>query len=139
MLIETDSTLRKQMQQRTQVTGVGNVTAATLLALLPELGQLSNKQISAVVAVAPSCKDSGMMRGHRAVWGGRALIRSTLYMATLSAVYHNKPIKSFYQRLIANGKQQKVALVACMRKLLIILTVMTKNNTEWNPNFSKLA
>ena len=120
VLIETDSTLRKQMQQRSQVTGVGNVTAATLLALLPELGRLSNKQISAVVAVAPFCKDSGMMRGHRAVWGGRALIRSTLYMATLSAVYHNKPIKIFYQRLIANGKQQKVALVACMRKLLII-------------------
>ena len=79
------------------------------------------------------------MRGHRAVWGGRALIRSTLYMATLSAVHHNKPIKIFYQRLIANGKQKKVALVACMRKLLTILNSMTKNNTEWNPDLAKLV
>lgn len=138
-LIETENDLKQQMKQLTQVTGVGNVTAATLLALLPELGQLSNKQISALVGVAPFCKDSGMRKGHRAVWGGRALIRSTLYMATLSAVHHNKPIKTFYQRLIANGKLKKVALVACMRKLLIILNSMTKNHTEWNPHFAQLA
>ena len=138
-LIETDKSLKKQRKQLTQVTGIGDITAATLLALLPELGQLSNKQISALIGVAPFCKDSGMMRGHRAIWGGRALIRSTLYMATLSAVHHNKPIKAFYQRLIANGKLKKVALVACMRKLLTILNSMTKNNTEWNPNFAKLA
>ena len=138
-LIETDQSLKKQMKRLTQVTGIGDITAATLLALLLELGRLSNKQICALVGVAPFCKDSGMMKGHRAIWGGRALIRSTLYMATLSAVHHNKPIKIFYQRLIANGKLKKVALVACMRKLLTILNSMTKNNTEWNPNFAKLA
>lgn len=137
-LIETDQSLKKQMKRLTLVTGIGDITAATLLALLPELGQLSNKQICALVGVAPFCKDSGMMKGHRAIWGGRALIRSTLYMATLSAVHHNKPIKIFYQRLIANGKLKKVALVACMRKLLTILNSMTKNNTEWNPNFARL-
>ena len=138
-LIKTDENLKKQMKQLTQVTGIGDITAATLLALLPELGQLSNKQISALVGVAPFCKDSGMVKGHRVIWGGRALIRSTLYMATLSAVFHNKPIKTFYQRLIANGKLKKVALVACMRKLLTILNSMIKNNTEWNPNFAKLV
>ena len=136
-LIETDKNLKKQMKQLTQVTGIGDITAATLLALLPELGQLSNKQISALVGVAPFCKDSGMVKGHRVIWGGRALIRSTLYMATLSAVHHNKPIKTFYLRLVANGKLKKVALVACMRKLLTILNSMTKNNTEWNPDFAK--
>lgn len=138
-LIESDSFLKKFMKQLTQVTGVGQITAATLLALLPELGQLSNKQISALVGVAPFCKDSGRIKGHRVVWGGRALIRSTLYMATLSAVHHNQPIMTFYQRLIANGKLKKVALVACMRKLLTILNSMIKNNTEWNPHFAKLA
>jgi transposase len=138
-LIKTDKNLKKQMKQLTQVTGIGDITAATLLALLPELGQLSNKQISALVGVAPFCKDSGMVKGHRVIWGGRALIRSTLYMATLSAVHHNKPIKTFYQRLVANGKLKKVALVACMRKLLTIINSMTKNNTEWNPDFAELA
>jgi transposase len=79
-----------------------------------------------LVGVAPFCRDSGTMKGRRIVWGGRALIRSTLYMATLSAVRYNPPIKAFYQRLIARGKLKKVALVACMRKLLVILNAMTK-------------
>jgi transposase len=108
------------------------------MAQLPELGQLSNKQISALVGVAPFCKDSGTMKGRRVVWGGRASIRSVLYMATLSAIRYNKPIRTFYQRLIANGKLKKVALVACMRKLLVILNAMVKNGSEWNPDYVKL-
>ena len=135
-LIETDEALQQHIEQLTQVDGIGTVTASTLIAQLPELGQLSNKQISALVGVAPFCKDSGTMKGRRIVWGGRALVRSTLYMATLTAVRYNAPIRAFYQRLIANGKLKKVALVACMRKLLVILNAMTKKGSEWNPNFA---
>jgi transposase len=136
-LIAADDDLQKRIEKLIQVDGIGSVTASTLVSQLPELGQLSNKQISALVGVAPFCRDSGTMKGRRIVWGGRALIRSTLYMATLSAVRFNPPVKAFYQRLITNGKLKKVALVACMRKLLIILNAMTKNDSEWNPNFAK--
>jgi transposase len=135
-LIAADGALQKRIEKLIQVDGIGSVTASTLVSQLPELGQLSNKQISALVGVAPFCRDSGAMKGRRIVWGGRALIRSTLYMATLSAVRFNPPIKAFYQRLITNGKLKKVALVACMRKLLVILNAMTKNDSEWNPNFA---
>ena len=138
-LIENDNDMQQRIEQLTQVEGIGSVTAATLIAQLPELGQLSNKQVSALVGVAPFCRDSGAMKGRRIVWGGRALVRSTLYMATLSAIRYNAPIKVFYQRLLANGKLKKVALVACMRKLLVFLNAMTKNGTEWDPNFLKLA
>ena len=131
--------MQQHIEQLTQVEGIGSITASTLIAQLPELGQLSNKQISALVGVAPFCKDSGKMKGQRMVWGGRALVRSTLYMATLSAVQHNAPIKTFYQRLIAKGKLKKVALVACMRKLLVILNAMTKKGSQWNPNFANLT
>jgi transposase len=137
-LIETDNALQDLRKQLTQVDGIGEVTISVLMAQLPELGQLSNKQISALVGVAPFCKDSGTMKGRRVVWGGRASIRSVLYMATLSAIRYNKPIKTFYQRLVANGKLKKVALVACMRKLLIILNAMVKNGSEWNPDYVKL-
>jgi transposase len=135
-LIAADGALQKRIEKLIKVDGIGSVTASTLVSQLPELGQLSNKQISALVGVAPFCRDSGTMKGRRIVWGGRALIRSTLYMATLSAVRFNPPIKAFYQRLITNGKLKKVALVACMRKLLVILNAMTKNDSEWNPNFA---
>jgi len=138
-LIATDNALQKRLEQLTQVGGIGAITASTLIAQLPELGQLSNKQISALVGVAPFCKDSGAMKGRRIIWGGRALVRSTLYMATLSAIRYNKPIQAFYQRLVANGKLKKVALVACMRKLLVILNAMAKNGSEWNPDYVKLA
>jgi len=111
----------------------------TLLTQLPELDTLSNKQISALVGVAPFCQDSGPMRGKRVIWGGRAGVRSALFMAVLSAVQYNPPIKAFYQRLLANGKIKKVALVACMRKLLTILNAMLKNDTPWNPEFAKNA
>jgi transposase len=106
---------------------------------LPELGQLTNKEISALVGVAPFCRDSGTLKGKRTTWGGRAQVRSILYMAALSAVQYNHPIKAFYTRLLKNGKTKKVALVACMRKLLTVANSMLRNNTEWNPNHGKLA
>ena len=113
------------------VPGVGPVLSLTLLAELPELGYLGRKQISALVGVAPLNRDSGVFRGRRAIWGGRAQIRPVLYMAALSASRSNPVIREFYQRLLAAGKVKKVALTACMHKLLIILNAMTKNRTLW--------
>jgi transposase len=113
--------------------GVGPITTYTLLAELPELGQLNRKQIAALVGVAPLNNDSGQQRGRRTIWGGRATVRTTLYMATLTAVQHNPSIKAFYNRLLQAGKPKKVALTAAARKLLTILNVMVKNNSFWNP------
>lgn len=113
------------------VPGIGPVMSRTLLADLPELGTLNRKQIAALVGVAPFPRDSGTLRGHRTVWGGRAPVRATLYMATLVAVKWNPPIRAFYRRLRAAGKRPKVALVACMRKLLTILNTMMKHQTSW--------
>ena len=113
--------------------GVGPITTYTLLAELPELGQLNRKQIAALVGLAPLNNDSGRQRGRRRIWGGRATVRTTLYMATLTAVQHNPVIKAFYQRLLQAGKSKKVALTAAARKLLTILNVMVKNNSPWNP------
>ena len=111
--------------------GVGPVVSCTLLADLPELGTLDRKQIAALVGVAPLNRDSGMMRGKRCIWGGRAQVRSALYMAAVSASRHNPVIREFYQRLCNAGKRKKVALVACMHKLLVILNAMIKNSTVW--------
>lgn len=111
--------------------GVGDVLSTTLLAELPELGTLNRKQISALVGVAPLNRDSGTMRGKRTVWGGRAEVRAVLYMGTLSAARFNPVIKDFYQRLCTAGKTTKVAIVACMHKLLVILNSMIKNMTCW--------
>lgn len=111
--------------------GVGPVLTTTLLADLPELGSLTGKQIAALVGVAPLNRDSGTLRGKRTVWGGRAQIRATLYMAALVASRFNPVIRAFYQRLRAAGKAKKVALTACMRKLLIILNAMLKHRTPW--------
>jgi transposase len=113
------------------VAGVGPVVARTLLAELPELGSLPPKQLAALVGVAPLNRDSGAFRGRRAVWGGRATVRAALYMGALVATRHNPQIKEFYERLLGAGKPRKVALVACMRKLLIILNAMLKNRTPW--------
>lgn len=115
----------------TSVPGVGKVTATSLLAELPELGHLARREISALVGVCPFNRDSGGHRGRRAIWGGRASIRAVLYMAALVASRYNPVIKAFYQKLLAAGKMKKVALVACMRKLLVILNAMVKNNTPW--------
>jgi len=113
------------------VPGVGDTLVYTLLADLPELGELNNKEISKLVGVAPMNRDSGRMRGKRRIQGGRANIRTVLYMATLSATQCNPVIKAFYKKLVAQGKHKKVALTACMRKFIIILNTMLKNKTEW--------
>jgi transposase len=113
------------------VPGVGNATARTLLADLPELGTLDRRQIAALVGVAPFNRDSGTWRGTRMIWGGRASVRATLYMATLVASRHNPVIAAFYRHLRNAGKPAKVALTACMRKLLIILNAILRDQQPW--------
>jgi transposase len=113
------------------VPGIGPVTALALVADVPELGQLNRHQVAKLVGVAPLNCDSGKLRGQRHIFGGRQPVRNTLYMAIQSAVRHNPVIKEFYERLLANHKPKKVALVACMRKLLTIVNVMIKTNTKW--------
>ena len=111
--------------------GVGEHLSITLLAHLPELGTLDRRQIAALVGVAPFNRDSGAMRGKRHVWGGRSRVRAVLYMGALAASRFNPVIRDFYQRLLAAGKPKKVALVACMRKLLVILNAMLKHRSPW--------
>lgn len=118
------------------VPGVGPVTVSTLLAELPELGTRNRKQIAALVGVAPLNKDSGKKQGKRRIFGGRASVRRTLYMATLVATQCNPVIRAFYERLLANGKEKKVALTACMRKLLTILNSMIRYRTSWQADFA---
>jgi len=113
--------------------GIGVGTQASLMAALPELGTLSHEQISKLVGVAPLNCDSGKHKGKRMTWGGRADVRSMLYMAALSAVRYNPVIRVFYDRLISKGKAKKVALVACMHKLLVILNAIMKSGKKWNP------
>ena len=117
------------------VRGVGPATVASLIADLPELGQLSRRQISALVGVAPFNRDSGQMRGKRAVFGGRGQVRRNLYMAALAAIRFNDVIKRFYNRLVAVGKPKKVAIVACMRKLLTILNAMVRTGKSWDDSY----
>ncbi len=114
------------------VPGVGEQISLTLLANLPELGTLNRRQIAALVGVAPYNRDSGTLRGKRAVWGGRSRVRAVLYMGALVASRHNPAIRDFYQRLLAAGKPKKVALVASMRKLLVILNGMLKHGSPWS-------
>ena len=120
----------------TSVPGAGPNLSSYLLANLPELGKLNRREIATLVGVAPLNRDSGKFRGTRMVWGGRAQVRSALYMSALSASMCNPKIKLFYKRLIEKGKKPKVALTACMRKLLTILNTMVKNNTTWDQNYS---
>ena len=115
----------------TSVPGVGEIVATTLISSLPELGKLSHKSISYLVGLAPLNRDSGKSRGKRRIWGGRTNIRCMLYMAALVAVRFNPVIRAFYERLLGKGKLKKVALTACMHKLLIILNAMMKNNQTW--------
>lgn len=117
------------------VPGVGPVLSATLIAELSELGILNRKKIAALVGVAPLNRDSGKHRGARSIWGGRCGVRRPLYMAALNAVRFNPTIKIFYERLLANGKEKKVALTACMHKLLMTLNVMLKHNSYWSCNY----
>jgi transposase len=124
---ENDNLLRS-------VPGVGPVLSATLLADLPELGTLSRRKIAALVGVAPLNRDSGLFRGRRKVWGGRANIRSVLYMSAMTASRFNPTIKELYLRLCNSGKQHKVAITACMRKLLTILNAMIRDRSPWYPS-----
>jgi transposase len=119
--------------------GVGKTTSSTLIAEVPELGKLSRREISALVGVAPINRDSGIMRGRRTILGGRGSVRHVLYMAALVASRHNPTIKIFYDRLVAAGKPKKVALVACMRKLLTVLNAMVKSGKSWDANFHDSA
>jgi transposase len=140
-LTEVEAALRDTVQASTvwrekerllrSVPGAGRVLAATLLAALPELGSLNRWQVAALVGVAPLNQDSGQFRGKRRTWGGRSQVRSSLYMATLVASRHNPVIRAMYQRLIAAGKPRKVALTACMRKLLIILNALLRDANVW--------
>jgi transposase len=121
------------------VPGVGPTLSVTLLAELPELEHLNRKKLAALVGVAPVNRDSGTLRGVRTIWGGRSGVRTVLYMATLCAVRFNSTIKVFYERLRAKGKPKKVALTACMRKLLTILGAMLRNRTPWQPQAAVIS
>lgn len=138
-LINSNKQLKDKVDRLATIKGIGPIVALTLMADLPELGTLSNKEISALVGVAPFCRDSGAMKGKRTIWGGRAQVRSILFMAALCARNPNKPIKVFYERLINKGKSKKTAIIACMRKLLITANSMIRNDEDWNPNHGKLA
>ena len=118
--------------QLASVRGIGPATIATLIADVPELGALSRREIAALIGLAPFNRDSGQMRGKRTIFGGRADVRRALYMATLAAIRFNRVIRQFYDRLVAAGKPKKVAIVACMRKLLTILNAMVRSGASWN-------
>jgi transposase len=118
------------------VPGVGSVTVTTLLAHLPELGTLSRRKVAALVGVAPFNHDSGKLLGRRAIWGGRAQVRAVLYMCALGATRRNPVLRAFYARLLTAGKKPKVALIACMRKLLIMLNAILRHQLQWNPEFA---
>jgi len=130
-LIQQSPVWRVQDDLLQSAQGVGPVLSQTLLAEVPELGHLHHKQMAALVGVAPFNQDSGGKRGKRRIWGGRARVRAALYMGALVATRHNPVIKAFYERLLAAGKEKKVALTACMHKLLRILNAMMKHQTKW--------
>jgi len=131
MLVDINPVWRAQEQRLRTTPGVGPVLSRAMLGELPELGRLNRKQIAALVGVAPLNRDSVLFKGKRVVWGGRAEVRSALYMATIVASRRNPVIQPFYQRLLDAGKPKKVALVACMRKLLTILNAMTHSSSSW--------
>jgi len=130
-LMNSSATWKHTNQILRSVPGFGPVVSFTLLADLPELGKLNRQQISKLVGLAPLNRDSGQKHGPRHIYGGRASVRSMLYMATLTAIRYNPVIKAFYERLIANHKVFKVAITACMRKLLAIVNLMVRNGTSW--------
>ena len=132
-LVESDDQWQGKADILSSVPGVGNVTAATLIAEFPELGQINRQQAAALAGLAPFNRDSGKFKGKRAICGGRRTVRTALYMAALSAKTCNPVIRKFAERLKAEGKLPKVILTACMRKLLVILNTMLKTNTMWNP------
>ncbi len=132
--IEAHSALKTRFDLLVSVPGVGKIVALTLLSDLPELGALNRRQVAALAGVAPLNRDSGQLRGYRGTWGGRASVRRVLYMAALSAIRCNPSVRRLYARLVTAGKPTKVALVACMRKLLVILNAMLRSGTRWAPD-----
>jgi transposase len=130
-LLQQSPVWREREDLVRSVPGIGRVTSVTLIAGLPELGRVSGKAIAKLAGIAPLNRDSGQRRGYRIIWGGRAEVRSVLYMATLAATRFNPVIRTLYRRLLDAGKPTKVALVACMRKLLVILNAMLKRQTPW--------
>ena len=131
-LTSADPAFRERLALLVSVPGVGAVTATGLLAELPELGTLNRGQAAKLVGLAPINRDSGSLRGKRLIGGGRTQVRRSLYMATIVATQHNKIIRRHYRQLLARGKSKMTALVACMRKLLLILNAILKNNSPWN-------
>jgi len=136
-LIATHAEWQAQADLLQRVPGVGPGLTRTLLARLPELGTLTRRRVAALVGVAPFVRESGTLRGKRTIWGGRSDVRTALYMSTMSAIRWNPVITPYYQRLRAAGKTFKVAIVACMRKLLTILNAMMRTQTPWDENFCK--
>jgi transposase len=134
-LLKSDDHWKHKGNILTSVPGVGDTTASSLLAELPELGRLNRKEISALAGLAPYNRDSGRFHGKRSIHGGRATVRSALYMAALTAKRCNPVIAPFAQRLTDQGKPFKVMMTACMRKLLVILNTLVKNNSMWNPQY----
>lgn len=124
---------REREELLRSIPGVGLIVSASIVANVPELGRLSRKQIAALVGVAPFNRESGQFKGRRQISGGRASVRSPLYMAALTAIKRNETIKTFYERLVAAGKPKKVALTACMRKLIIAMNAMARDNKPWSP------
>lgn len=137
-LIEASPVWRAKDDLLQSVPGVGPIVSYTLLGELPELGTLTHKQIAALVGVAPLARDSGTLRGKRLIWGGRASVRTALFMAAMCGRRWNPSLKLFYDRLKAAGKPTKVALIACARKLLTILNAMVRNNTRWMSQSAKI-
>lgn len=137
-LIEASPVWRAKDDLLQSVPGVGPIVSSTLLGELPELGTLTHKQIAALVGVAPLARDSGTLRGKRLIWGGRASVRTALFMAAMCGRRWNPALKLFYDRLKTAGKPTKVALIACARKLLTILNAMVRNNTRWMSQSAKI-
>jgi transposase len=134
-LIEENPDYSHKKKILSSIKGIGAITATSILSELPELGQLQSKQITALAGLAPFNRDSGTLKGKRTIWGGRASVRKALYMPILVAIKHNLKIKAFYQRLHNAGKAKMTAIIACMRKLLIIMNTMIKKNQFWNEGF----
>ena len=135
-LVESIDEWREKRDILASAPGIGPQVINTLLADLPELGTLTNKQIAALVGVAPFNRDSGRFRGKRRIRGGRASVRTVLFMAMLSSIQHNPVIRSAYRRLLANGKHKKVALTACMRKMICILNAMLRDQVRWREKYA---
>ena len=139
LLIISNHSLAEKKKILSSVKGVGTITATALLCELPELGTLSSKQIAALAGLAPFNRDSGTLKGKRTIWGGRASVRKALYMPTLVAIKYNSKIRDFYQKLCLAGKAKMTALIACMRKLLVIMNAMLRNNQSWIEEQNQLS